>query len=202
MKSRAPRARASLFTLLLALPIGCSSGVAPAQQAATTPAATEPPSAATAEPSEHVRDTAHAHGPDTPPAGTAPASPPSAEPQTSSTPSTPSPEVAAYERAKPVFAKYCGSCHTTGGAASSKKALEHFVMDGYPFGGHHAHEAGATVRKSLGAGGSKATMPLGNPGAVKGDELASVLAWADAFDAAHSPVAKGQGTNKHPPHKH
>ncbi len=57
-------------------------------------------------------------------------------------------------------------------------------MDDYPFGGHHADEAGAVVRKVLGVAGRKATMPPDNPGAVTGDDLSDILAWADAYDAA------------------
>jgi len=162
------------------------------------PSATQSPPAATTEPSDHVHDETHAH--DTLPVATAPA--PTAEPQATSAPIAPTPELAAYERAKPALEKYCVSCHTKGGSASSAKALEHLAMEGYPFGGHHAHEVGALVRKSLGASGTKATMPLGNPGAVKGDELAAILGWADAFDAAHPPAKKDPGKHHHGTHKH
>jgi len=56
-------------------------------------------------------------------------------------------------------------------------------MDGYPFTGPHAHEAGTIVRKVLGAAqGSEATMPSDDPGTVGGEALAKILAWADAFD--------------------
>jgi hypothetical protein len=59
-------------------------------------------------------------------------------------------------------------------------------MDGYPFQGHHADEAGRIVRKVLGADGTgKATMPADDKGAVKGDDLARILTWASAFDHAH-----------------
>jgi hypothetical protein len=61
-------------------------------------------------------------------------------------------------------------------------------MDGYPFQGHHAGEAGTVIRKVLGAaGGRKPTMPSDDPGAVTGEDLAKILAWADAFDRAHLP---------------
>ena len=93
-------------------------------------------------------------------------------------------EAAAYETAKPVFTKYCAECHTTGGPGSGREALEHFDMSGYPFGGHHAATIGAEVREVLGATGEKPTMPKNKPGIVTGDELAAILAWADAFDAA------------------
>jgi hypothetical protein len=192
MTVNAPRARASFLTLLLALPVGCSAASVPVQQAETAPAATSSPAAGSP---EHEHGTPHEH--DTPPAGTAPT--PSAEPQASA---TPTPERTAYELAKPILEKYCATCHTTSGPATSKEALEHFSMDGYPFGGHHANEIGAVVRKSLGASGSKPTMPRGKPGVVKGDDLAAILAWADAFDAAHPPAAKEQGKHQHAQHKH
>lgn len=197
MRVHAPRARASFLALLLALPVGCSAASVPVQQAETAPAATSSPSAGSPE-SEH--GTPHEHGPGAPPAGTAPA--PSVEPQANAAPAAPSPERTAYERAKPILEKYCATCHTTSGPATSKEALEHFSMDGYPFGGHHANEIGAVVRKSLGASGSKPTMPRGKPGVVKGDDLAAILAWADAFDAAHPPVAKAQDKHPHAQHKH
>lgn len=95
-------------------------------------------------------------------------------------------EQSAYEAAKPVFEKHCMKCHSKDSKKSSAKALEHFEMTSYPFGGHHAMEVGAEVRKSLGIGGGKPTMPRDKPGAVKGDELALVAAWADAFDASHA----------------
>jgi hypothetical protein len=190
MKVNLPPARAWFLPLLLALPVGCSAASGPVQQAGTTPS--ETPQA------DHEHDTPHPHGADTPPAPSASSPVPSAEPQAGGTTAAPSPERAAYERAKPILEKYCAGCHTAGGVASSKEALEHFSMDGYPFGGHHAHEIGAMIRKSLGAAGSKPTMPLGKPGAVKGDDLAAILAWADAFDAAHPPAVK----DHHAPHKH
>ena len=52
----------------------------------------------------------------------------------------------------------------------------------YPFKGKHANEA--DIRKALGIGGGKPTMPKNKPGAVKGDDLALIAAWADAWDAA------------------
>lgn len=69
------------------------------------------------------------------------------------------------------------------------------------FGGHHAGEAATVIRTVLGVGGiAKATMPSDDPGAVAGDELAKVLAWADAFDRAHPP--KSAKTVKEKPHAH
>ena len=95
-------------------------------------------------------------------------------------------EQAAYERARPVFEKYCARCHASAGAKSTEKTLGHFSIDRYPFGGHHAATAGATVREVLGVGGKAATMPKDDPGAVKGAELDAVVEWSKAFDASHA----------------
>jgi hypothetical protein len=100
-------------------------------------------------------------------------------------PHTPTPdETAAFERAKPAFERHCFRCHTTAGKKSKPKSLAHLTMDSYPFGGHHADQAGAVVRKVLGAAGGKPTMPSDDPGAVTGEDLTRILAWADAYDAA------------------
>lgn len=109
-------------------------------------------------------------------------------------------ETAAYERAKPVFEKYCSKCHAKGGKNAKPKSLEHLDMTSYPFGGHHAAEIGAEVRKVLGIGGGKATMPMDDPGSVKGDDLALIAAWADAYDKAHEGGAhagRGHGGHHH-----
>lgn len=95
-------------------------------------------------------------------------------------------ETGAYEKSKPVFEKYCVSCHSQGQKKAKKATLEHFDITNYPFGGHHAMELGKEVREVLAIGGGKPTMPKGKPGAVKGEELALIAAWADAFDAAHA----------------
>ncbi|HEX5058625.1 MAG TPA: c-type cytochrome [Kofleriaceae bacterium] len=102
-------------------------------------------------------------------------------------------ETAAYENAKPVFTKYCASCHTKAGAKATAKKLDHFDMTTYPFGGHHATTIAATMRKVLAIKGGKPTMPSDRKGAVKGDELALIAAWCDAFDAAH----KANSTHHH-----
>lgn len=105
-------------------------------------------------------------------------------------------EMAAYEKAKPVFDKWCARCHAEGGKAATKKKRDHFDMTKYPFGGHHAMELSKQIRKSLGIVGGKPTMPFDKKGAVKGEELTAIAAWADAFDAAHAGGAHqgaGQG---------
>jgi cytochrome c len=105
-------------------------------------------------------------------------------------------ELAAYEKARPVFAAYCAACHTSKGAMAKPLTLEHFSMDSYPFGGHHASEITGMIRSVLGATGSKPTMPADKPGAVKGDELRLILSWADAADRA-----RATGTDAKP-HEH
>lgn len=113
-------------------------------------------------------------------------------------------ETGAYERARPVFEKYCAKCHTSDGAKAKKKTLMHFNMDTYPFGGHHAAEIADAIRGALGADGGEATMPLDNPGVVQGQELAAILAWADAFERSHAGgLHNHQGNQGHrDQHKH
>jgi hypothetical protein len=96
-------------------------------------------------------------------------------------------ERAAFAAARPVFEQHCFRCHTAKGRKARPKSLAHLTMDRYPFGGHHASEAAAVIRGVLGAGPEKkeASMPSDDRGAVTGDQLAKVLAWADAFDRAH-----------------
>lgn len=95
-------------------------------------------------------------------------------------------EQAAFDSAKPVFEKHCARCHKQGGAMATNKKLGHFNMTTYPFGGHHSATIGAEVREALGLTGEKPTMPADKKGAVKGDELALIAAWADAFDKSHA----------------
>jgi hypothetical protein len=103
-------------------------------------------------------------------------------------------ELTAYSQAKPVFEAHCASCHTSRSSSSNAEALEHFSMDAYPFGGHHAAEIGSAIREVLGTSGAKPTMPRDKPGAVQGPELQLILTWADAFDRAHPEAAA--------PHEH
>ena len=93
-------------------------------------------------------------------------------------------ETSAWETAKPVFDKACATCHTTAGKKASKKKLDHFNFDAYPLGGHHTATIGITIREVLGIDGKKATMPYDKPGSVKGDDLAKIKAWTDAWEAA------------------
>ena len=93
-------------------------------------------------------------------------------------------ERAAYDKAKPLFDQYCAKCHTQTGKNANKKKLGHFDMTSYPFGGHHAKTIGTEIREVLGLSGEKVTMPDDKPGAVKGDDLATIDAWARAWLAA------------------
>jgi hypothetical protein len=123
---------------------------------------------------------------ETPPAETKPETPPE--------PPKPDPEalkkealdaeLAAFEKAKPVFETACKSCHFKGQKNANAKKLAEFDMTAYPFAGKHANTA--DIKKALGIGGGKATMPKTKPGSVKGDDLASIEAWANAYDAAES----------------
>ncbi|HLL25018.1 MAG TPA: hypothetical protein VK427_22945 [Kofleriaceae bacterium] len=141
------------------------------------------------------------------------ATPTLTEPTTPARPTTPEPkadpkaellaaEMSAFEKAKPVFDKWCAKCHAQGNKLATKKKLEHFDMTKYPFGGHHAMEVSKEIREVLGINGSKPTMPADKKGAVKGEELAAIKAWADAFDAAHAGGAHEGGAHNHGGHKH
>ena len=103
----------------------------------------------------------------------------------------------AYQKAKPVFDQYCAKCHTTTGAnPSKKKGLKHFDMTSYPFGGEHALTIGPEIREALGLTDEKAIMPKDKPGAVKGDELATIDAWAQAWIKADEGGAHGEKSGK------
>ena len=104
-------------------------------------------------------------------------------------------EFIAFERAKPVFKKHCARCHTE--SSGKRTALKHFVMDTYPFGGHHASSMPATIRKVLGQSGKRATMPKDKPGVVSGEELELVLEWADATERAASTKPKPADGHDH-----
>jgi hypothetical protein len=130
-----------------------------------------------------------------------------AKPEEPATPEEPKPdpkaellaaETAAFEKAKPVFEKHCRKCHATGSRSVSEKKLAAFDMGTYPFGGRHGMGVSGAIRKVLAIGGGKATMPADAKGAVKGEELALIATWADAFDASHAGGAhEGMEGHKH-----
>lgn len=94
----------------------------------------------------------------------------------------------AYERARPVFERYCAACHSS--VSGNEVALGHFAMDTYPFEGHHAAEIAGTIRRVLGATGERPTMPLGRPGVVRDAELQVILDWALTFERTHDRESK------------
>ena len=170
----------TVFALCAAALVACGSK--PPPPANPTPPAAEPHEAmppatpaATAEPAK-------------PPVAEKPA-PPAADPKADALAA----ETAAYEKAKPTFEKYCATCHTKAGKKAAKKKLDHFDMDTYPFGGEHTAFIGDHVGDVLGLGGKKATMPYDKPGSVKGEDLATIKAWIDAWESAEKAGA-------HPPH--
>ena len=127
---------------------------------------------------------------------TATPTPAPTEPTTPAQPTTPEPkadpkaellaaEMSAFEKAKPVFDKYCAKCHSKDGSKQSVGKRKHFDMTTYPFGGHHAMDVHDEVREVLGLTGKKPTMPADRKGAVQGAELDLIKAWADAFEASH-----------------
>lgn len=105
----------------------------------------------------------------------------------------------AYDRARPAFERHCARCHASDGDKAKRGSLKHFNMDGYPFGGHHASEIGQTVREVLGGTGLQPSMPRDNPGAVTGEDLAVMLAWADAFERAYPRSAHSEHGHQHKP---
>jgi mono/diheme cytochrome c family protein len=106
-------------------------------------------------------------------------------------------ETDAFAKAKPVFERACGGCHTQGAKNATAKKLDHFDMTSYPFGGHHAATIGMTVRTVLGLGNKKATMPSNKPGSIGGDDLAAIKTWIEAWEAADK-----AGAHPKPAHAH
>jgi hypothetical protein len=106
-------------------------------------------------------------------------------------------EKAAFEKARPILMKNCAHCHTSKGEKANKKKLDHFNMDTYPFGGHHATTMGKTIREVLGVAGKEATMPKDDPGAIKGADLDAIVEWTKAFDKSHE-----AGLHQHGDHGH
>lgn len=136
------------------------------------------------EPTETTPEPAEAMAKTEPPAEEAKQEPPPAEPAPDPKEEAKATELAAYEKAKPVFEGACKSCHVQGQKNANKKKLADLDITNYPFTGKHANAA--DIRKVLGIGGGKATMPKGKAGSVKGDDLAAIQAWADAWDAAET----------------
>lgn len=168
-----------LLTILGAFAIAACG---PKAKPTTTPEGKTGDADADGDHDDAVDESAHHHDhPDTPPDVQTPPPGPDAAQQKADLLAA---ETTAYDAAKPVFAKYCAGCHQQGGKKATGKKLGHFDITTYPLAGHHASEVGSVVREVLGIGGTKPTMPYDKPGAVKGDELALIAAWADAFDAA------------------
>jgi hypothetical protein len=205
-------------TIVLAFVVAACGGSPKPSPATPEPAS---PAAAPAEPApeaaapEAAAPEAAAPAPTAPapaePPATSSSAPPAPPERPAPTPSRPPPrdpdttraallaaETAAFEKAKPVFDKFCARCHVKGAKAATAKKLEHFDMTTYPFGGEHASEMSKEMREVLAIGGGKPTMPFDKRGAVKGNDLALIAAWADAFDAAHRAGAHdGRAGHKH-----
>ncbi|MCC7535818.1 MAG: hypothetical protein IT379_06380 [Deltaproteobacteria bacterium] len=93
--------------------------------------------------------------------------------------------VEAFAAARPALERHCDRCH---GAAGGRQARRHLDTSSATPGGHHAHELGRELRRVLGATGRRATMPPDARGSVTGDDLAALLAWADAIEREHGPT--------------
>lgn len=152
-----------LFLSVLLLAAACGGSSKPAPQPTPEPAPVEP----APPPVEEVK----------------PEEPPAPDP-TAVKAELMSAEMAAFEKAKPVLDKFCTACHVKGQKNASAKKLNEFDMTAYPFAGEH--NKASDLRDVLGLSGKKATMPKTKPGAVKGDDLATIIAWADAWDAAEA----------------
>jgi cytochrome c5 len=172
-----------IVTLASTLVLVACGGKAPAP--ASTPAAPGSEHGETATPAAEVEHHHHDHGDESATDAEADAPTAASDPAAVKAELVAS-EQAAYEQARPVFEKYCARCHTQGGKKAKAKTLGHFDMTSYPFAGHHADEVGVVIRDVLGVTGKKPTMPMDRAGVVQGDELALVVAWADAFDKAHA----------------
>lgn len=169
-----PAMKTIMFSILVAA-AACGGGGSKPATTPTEPAETMPT------PTETV-----AKADPAPPAEAAPpppAEPPKPDPEALKKEAMDN-ETAAFEKAKPVFEGFCKSCHVKGQKNASAKKLGEFDMTAYPFGGKH--NTTKDIRKVLGIGGGKATMPKIKPGSVKGDDLAAITAWADAYDAAEA----------------
>ncbi|MDQ3340518.1 MAG: hypothetical protein M4D80_35620 [Myxococcota bacterium] len=159
-----------LFSMLLAA-AACGGGGSKAKPE-TTPTPTEPTPVAKTEtpPAEETKPTT-------------PVEEPKPDPEAMKKEALAT-ETAAYEKAKPVFETACKSCHFKGQKNASAKKLAELDITTYPFAGKHA--TAKDVRTVLAIGGGKPTMPKNKPGSVKGDDLAAIAAWADAWDAAEA----------------
>ncbi len=181
--------------LCLAALVACG-GAKPVSDPAPPGAASMP--ATPAETTATTPDTTSGDVP-APPTPPGPAEAAAAEPVVAAPPPPPAPakpdpaqvkaellaaEMTAWSAAKPVLEKHCASCHAKGGKAATKKKLSEFDITSYPVAGHHPTKTGEETREVLGLEGKKATMPFGKPGAVKGEELAAVKAWTEAWDQA------------------
>ena len=114
-------------------------------------------------------------------------SPPAASAAPSGSADVAEAERVAYTRARPVFAQYCDSCHSRESLHVDREATRNLTTDSYPFGGRRGAARRDTRFVCRSAKAIGATMPDDHPGSVRGNDLAAVLTWADAFDRAHPP---------------
>jgi hypothetical protein len=98
----------------------------------------------------------------------------------------------AYRVTRSVLAARCARCHHQDGEQATGHKLDHFDITLYPFGGRYGTDT-ATIRRVLGLDGSEPIMPFDEPGILDDEELATVEAWAGAYDAADDAGAHGTG---------
>jgi hypothetical protein len=99
-------------------------------------------------------------------------------------------ERAAYQGARSVLAARCARCHHEDGGQATGNKLDHFDITVYPFGGRYGTHT-PTLRRVLGLDGSAPIMPFDEPGILDDEELATIEAWIDAYDAAEAAGAHG-----------
>ena len=95
------------------------------------------------------------------------------------------PEPVAYAAAAPLFARYCVDCHSAAGPRHDAEAYSELAMDHYPFTGRFGALAGLAVAEVIGATGRVPSMPTDHPGILVGNELKTVMTWAEAFHLVH-----------------
>ncbi len=112
--------------------------------------------------------------------------PPDAEPAHVASSSTGAPrvegELAAYERARPVFERECKRCHASGTRLTSTAAMGGVDMSRYPFGGGTPTEVARRIGVSIGLFGRGATMPPTRLPGLRGEDAALVAAWIAAVE--------------------
>lgn len=84
-----------------------------------------------------------------------------------------------FQQAEPIMRQYCAGCHA--GSTGRAAAVRRFDFEVYP-----TRSVAGAIGKSLGAKGTRPTMPLNRPGIVQGHELRTILNWLNSIDSSPS----------------